>query len=267
MGHLSNVDRHRALCMVDNGLSYRQVAECMGCLHTTIARLVERHNSTGSVEDRQRPGRESVTTCQQDQYIVLSHLRDRFRTSLETVKETVGTHNLCVSALTVRQRLQECGISSHKTYRGNVLTAERRISRFNWCRQHTRWTQQYWRGVLFMDEFRFCVEMFDKRRKVWRRHGERFQDCCVKQVSRWGGGSIMVWGGISWHHKTQLVVDGNLMACWYIDEILEPEVVPFLRNNDDVMLFQQDNAHAHSARLTMDFFNQNGVQVLPWPAF
>ena len=53
----------------------------------------------------------------------------------------------------------------------------------------------------------------------------------------------------------------------YIDEILEPELVPFLRNNGDVTLFQQDNARVHPARLTMDFFNQNGVQVLPWPAF
>ena len=110
--------------------------------------------------------------------------------------------------------------------------------------------------------------MFDRRREVWRRRGERFEDCCVQQVSRWGGGSVMVWGGISWRHKTQLiVVDGNLTARRYINEILEPEVVPFLRNNGDVMLFQQDKARAHSARLTMDFFNQNGLQVLPWLAF
>ena len=79
MGRLSNVDRHRALGMVEGGLSYRQVAERMGCSHTTIARLVERHNATGSVDDRQCPGRERVTTRQQDRYIVLSHLRYRFR--------------------------------------------------------------------------------------------------------------------------------------------------------------------------------------------
>ena len=167
-------------------------------------------------------------------------------------------------------RLQERSISSHKTYRGNVLTSERQISHFNWIRQHIRWTQQRWRGVLFMDESRFCVEMFDRWRKVhvWRRCGERFQDCCVKHVSCWGGGSVMVWGGISWHHKTQLiVVHGNLMARRYVDKILEPEVVLFLRNNADITLFQQDNARAHSARQTMNFFNQNGVQVLPWPAF
>ena len=45
---LSNVDRHRALGMVEGGLSYRQVAEHMGCSHTTIARLFERHNAKGS---------------------------------------------------------------------------------------------------------------------------------------------------------------------------------------------------------------------------
>ena len=120
MGRLSNVDLHLALSMVEGGLSYRQVAERMGCSHTTIARLVERHNATGSVDDRQRPGRERDTTRQQNRYIVLSHLRDRFRTSVETAQETVGTHNLRVSALNVRRRLQKCGISSHKTYKGNV---------------------------------------------------------------------------------------------------------------------------------------------------
>ena len=181
MGRLSNVDRHRALGMVEGGLSYRQVAERMGCSHTTIARLVERHNPTGSVDDRQCPGRERVTTCQQHGYIVLSHLRNRFRTSVETAQETVGTHNLRISALTVWRHLQEHSISSHKTYWGNVLTAERQISRFNWCRQRIRWTQQRWRGVLFMNESRFCVEMFDRQRKVWSRRGERFQDCCINR--------------------------------------------------------------------------------------
>ena len=66
MGRLSNVARHRALGMFESGLSYHQIAERMGCLHSTIARLVERHNATGSVDDRQRPGRERVTTRQQD---------------------------------------------------------------------------------------------------------------------------------------------------------------------------------------------------------
>ncbi|XP_069106979.1 uncharacterized protein [Argopecten irradians] len=34
-----------------------------------------------------------------------------------------------------------------------------------------------------------------------------------------------------------------------------------------VDILQQDNARAHSARLTIDFLNQQNIQTLPWPAF
>ena len=37
MGRFSNVDRHGALSRVEGGLSYRQVAERIGCSHSTIA--------------------------------------------------------------------------------------------------------------------------------------------------------------------------------------------------------------------------------------
>ena len=31
-------------------------------------------------------------------------------------------------------------------------------------------------------------------------------------------------------------------------------------------IFQQDNALPHTARLTIQFFQQNNIQVLPWPS-
>ena len=99
----------------------------------------------------------------------------------------MGTHNLRVSALTVRRRLQERGTSSHKTDRGNVESVA--LIGFDSVSDGHNSV-----GVvnLFTDESLFCVEMFDRRRKVWRRRGEQFQDCYVKQVSRWDGGSVMV---------------------------------------------------------------------------
>ena len=70
-------------------------------------------------------------------------------------------------------------------------------------------------------------------------------------------------GGILWRYKTPLgVIEGNLTARRYIDEVLEPVVVPFPQNHADITLYQQDNA-----RLTSGFLGQNNVQVLPWPAF
>ena len=61
MGRLNEAQRHRAVGMVEGGLSFREVARRMGCSHQTIMKLVERNAATGSVSDRQRPGRQIVT--------------------------------------------------------------------------------------------------------------------------------------------------------------------------------------------------------------
>ena len=70
-----------------------------------------------------------------------------------------------------------------------------------------------WRQVLFSDESRFSLYRADGRKRVYRRRGERFTDACVMENDRFGGGSVMVWGGIAHGLKTPLVVvNGNLNA-------------------------------------------------------
>ena len=75
----------------------------------------------------------------------------------------------------------------------------------------------------------------------------------------------MVWGGVSQHHWTELVViAGNLNAVRYREDIL-PHVVPFLQAHPDMTL-QHDNATSHTARSVHDFLQDPNVSVLPWPA-
>ena len=45
---------------------------------TTIARLWNRFNTTGSTDDRPRPGQRRATTPHQDRYIRCFHTRERF---------------------------------------------------------------------------------------------------------------------------------------------------------------------------------------------
>ncbi|RZC39656.1 hypothetical protein BDFB_014320, partial [Asbolus verrucosus] len=56
------------------------------------------------------------------------------------------------------------------------------------------------------EESRFCLKSSDGRQKVWRRPGERFAQCNIVPRVSFGGGSIMVWGGISMEARTELVV-------------------------------------------------------------
>ena len=48
---------------------------------------------------------------------------------------------------------------------------------------------------------------------------------------------VMVWGGVSQHHQTELVViAGNLNVVHYREDILLPHVVPFLQAHPDMTL-------------------------------
>ena len=70
----------------------------------------------------------------------------------------------------------------------------------------------------------------------------------------------MVWGGVSQHHRTALVViAGNLNGVRYREDILLPHVVPFLQQHPDMTL-QHDNAPSHTVR---DFLQDRNVSVLP----
>ena len=102
MERLNEVQCHRALGMVEEGLSFREVGRRMGCSHQAIIKLVKRNANTGSVCDRQSPGRQRVTSRQQDQHVYLTHLRDRFKTSVQTAQETLGIYNQRVSTSSVR---------------------------------------------------------------------------------------------------------------------------------------------------------------------
>lgn len=265
MPRLSSHQRSCAIGMLESGRSQRWVARHLPCSNAAVSKLVRRYNETGRVEDRARSGRPRETTALQDRWIRLQHLRDRFRPATRTAAETLGRHNNRVSANTVRRRLKAVGFSCRRPFKGTTLNNARRANRLRWCRQHLQWTREMWSRVVFTDESRFCVDMADGRERVWRRRGERFASCCVRQYNRWGGPNVMVWAGISTEQRTELVViEGNLTARRYIDQILAPHLQPFLQAHPEITTFQQDNARPHAAALTTEYLNNLDVDVMPW---
>ena len=55
--------------------------------------------------------------------------------------------------------------------------------------------------MLFTDESRFLLRRSDGRVRVFSRRRERFSDNCVIRHDRYGGGSVMVWAGITAHGR------------------------------------------------------------------
>ena len=197
----------------------------------------------------------------------MNHLRNRSVTTVHTARLTPGRTNVRISDQTVRNRLHQCGLRARRPLKGSTLKQCHRAARLQWGRTRHRWNRNTWQNILFSDESRFCLKFSDGRARVYRRRGERFSGACVLETDRFGGGSVMIWDGISHVERTDLkVIDGNLNAARYRDEIIVPIVLPFLRRHRFSHIVQHDNARCHVARVSMDFLNDNHIRTLQWPA-
>ena len=70
---------------------------------------------------------------------------------------------------------------------------------------------------------------------------------CCRTVA-YGGGSLMVWGGISLNNKTDLIF-----------------ILPFAHEIGPDFVSMQDGARAHISRVTTRFLEDSGIQVMDWP--
>ena len=261
MPRLTQDERNQAMGMLQAGMQVRHIAAALNCVPSTIRRLQQRYEETGSVQDRPRDGRPHATTVAQDRQLVRRHLQNRFTPATQTATQ------LRVSSRTVRRRLATAGLVARRPFIGPILTPRHCLQRLTWAQEHVRWTAAKWRSVLFTDESRFCLHQADGRLRVWRRQGERMAPDCVLQADSWCARSIMVWGGISRDHRTPLhVFESRITAAVYQEDVLQNIVVPFLRNHRHLAVLQQDNATPHSARRTQDYLRQEHVTTLPCPS-
>jgi transposase len=228
---------------------------------------MSRLRQTGSTSDRSHSGRPRETTPRQDCHIRLIHLRDWFVPTTVTARQTQGRRNPRISAQKVCNRLKAAGLRSRRPVVGAVLTQRHRNARLRWATARHYCTRRRWQNVIFSDESRFRLRRSDGRMSVYRRPNERYIDACVHECDRFGGRSVMVWAGITHCGRTDLkIVNGNLNAVRYHDEILSAIVQPFIARHRNCHTFQQDHARCHVACICNLFLAQNNINVLPWPA-
>ena len=133
------------------------------------------------------------------------------------------------SEKTIRNRLHEGGLRAWRPLVGSVLTAWHRVAWLAFAIEHQNWQVRLWRSVLFTDESRFTLSTCDRCKRVWKSGGECYAACNIVQHDRFGGGSVMVWEGISMeeHRDLYRLDNGTLTAIRYRDGILGPVVRPY----------------------------------------
>ncbi|XP_065652985.1 uncharacterized protein LOC136080294 [Hydra vulgaris] len=192
--------------------------------------------------------------------------QDRRLTAPDIAARLYRLYRIRLAVRTVRARLQKAGLNTCVAAKKPLLTCDHRRRRRAFALIHRGWTIDQWKQVLWSDESSFQVFSGGKRVLVRRRVCERYHSSCINATVKHGGGSIMVWGCISWIGQFYRCV-GAMNQDQYTgvlrDYMLLSAGALFGRQGE--LVFQQDNAPCHKAKWVCDFLTSKRVRVLEWP--
>lgn len=261
---LSDFEKGRIVGMLEAGFSQREVARRLCRNHKTVAYWWNRWQETGSIERKEGRGRHSLHTERMDRTICHSIRQSRFKSYRLQRQQNLALQRLSLRSL--QRRAMQLGFRAFRPIIRIPLTPLNRSNRLIWCNERLHWSNENWQKVVFSDESRFCLDMQDGRVRVRRQITERFLDCCIVQHHQFGGGSIMVWAAMSSQQLSPLImIDGTLNGEKYAKEIIEKNVVPFMKQHNNFW-FQHDNARPHVCKVAIAALKQNNINTIPWPS-
>ena len=159
---------------------------------------------------------------------------------------------------TIRNTLLSMGYKSSIPKVIPMVTDKAKETRVAWARDNIG---RDWGRVVFTDET--SIQLDANIVRAWHKKESR-PTCPRSKYPK----KAMFWGGISRDFKTDLIViQGSISAQSYID-LLHDKYIPWIaRQKKGAYVFQQDNAPAHTAKATTQFFQDQNVEVLAWPPY
>jgi transposase len=183
------------------------------------------------------------------------------------LKELAEDINLNVSNFTIRRAMKDASINAHPAAVKPFVSARNAKKRVNWCKDKVDWSLNQWKKVLWTDETSLEVQgTGSKRIMVWRRPGQRFEHDCLTPSFKSGRVTVMMWGCFIGKNLGPIVLfpEGRIDSKRYC-EMLDGNLLPFLRTLPKNAIFAQDNAPIHTSKYTKLWLEKNGIEAMEWP--
>ena len=149
------------------------------------------------------------------------------------------------------------------------LKLSHKRARMEFAKKYKDWSVEDWKQVIWSDETKINRFGSDGKTWVWKKHQETLSDRLVQGTLKFGGGSLMMWGCMSWEgvgYATK--IDGRMDKELYVsilDDELQESIKHFKKKRGK-FIFQQDGDSKHTSYLAKEWFEDHQIKVLDWPA-
>lgn len=254
------------LVMLQAGRTTRDVAHELQVSQSHVARLRKKRLCDLPASSGGRP---QVLSDAQKRACVRAVTSGGFEIATQVAQHVRKECHVTVSVDTVRRTLHAAGLRSKVKQKKPKLNQKHIKDRLEFARRHQHWTVGDWKHVIFSDETkvnRFCS---DGRSWCWIRNEQSCDSRQVQQTVKFGGGSVMVWGCMTFHGPGMLCrIEGRMDQHQY-KEILQRDLLYTICAYDldpSNLIFQHDNDPKHTAKSVRQWLRSQNFDVLKWPA-
>jgi transposase len=249
---LSQEERYKIVQLKAQKKSNREIARLLGRSDTVVGSFL---NDPLEYDRIKRKGRPEKVSMKEKRLLFYKARSGKFSST-----KLKAQLNCQISARRIRQILADDDNLRYVKKKGTpTLTRAHKVARVEWCEDKIFFREK-WNVVIFSDEKKFNLDGPDGWKYYW--HDLRNEKQIFSRRQN-GGGGVMVWGAFMADGTCALrFLQGKQNAKKYC-ETLESELLPIYKPN---FVFQQDNASIHTAYHTLDWFIDNNIDVLPWPA-
>src|SRR6266567_8496475 len=188
---------------------------------------------------------------------------------VQVTKSLKNITNQSRSPSTVCLHLKKAGMKAVVKTKRPLLSAKHCKARLDYAYAHKDWTVEDWRRVVWSDETKINCLGSDECKWVWKRPEEGLSDRLVEGTVKFEGGSIIIWGCMTWKGVGYAAkIDGRMDSDLYL-QILKDDLLNTLEYhsfNPPDIIFQQDNDPKHTSKKVKEWLEEQEFRTMVWPA-
>ena len=218
---LAHTQQNTILSLLDSGHSGKAIAKRTGVSPSAISKLCSEQCSLLPRAVGDHPSKLSPTNIQHAQHLITS---GKAENAIQVIKALTNIINQPLSANMVPLHLKKAGMKAVVKSKCPLLSARHHKVHLDFAYAHKDWTMEDWKKVIWSDETKINLLGSDEHKWAWKRAGEGLNDSLVEGTLKFRGGSLMMWGCMTWEgvgfaSKIDGMMDGDLYLQILKDEL------------------------------------------------